>query len=408
MAARAPRRVTICRVIDWSIAQRIGELVAGSPPFGGVSDAQLAPLAQDFAERVSAYSQLRMPDALPPLEIVDRPRWIAANLRSMRPMIDPLTERISADAAAPGGSFGAQLSRIGDKLGGLGGANNPFGGLGGPLGGLGEKLPLALAPLTDGMRSAGGLLLGAQVGAITGVLSQRVLGQYDLALLDDSVAPRLLLVAPNLNAAANSLRVDRSELVSWVTIHEITHAVQFSGAPWLRAHLGGLLQELIAGMEVALTPGSLFKRPDGVGDLRELVERLRRGELLRVTLGDERYQLVEQLQSAMSLVEGHAEHVMDAVGADVLPSLPRLRAAMTRRRSSRPLLWRVLERLMGLEMKMRQYTVGREFCDAVVAADGPARLARAWESPESLPTAEELESPQRWLARTHVPPVTKS
>ena len=103
----------------------------------------------------------------------------------------------------------------------------------------------------------------------------------------------------------------------------------------------------------------------------------------------------------MTLIEGHAEHVMDEVGADVLPSLPRLRAAMTRRRTTRGLPWRVLERLLGLELKMRQYESGRHFCDAVVAAGGPAALARAWSEPEMLPSTAELEAPQIWLTRTN-------
>ncbi len=105
-----------------------------------------------------------------------------------------------------------------------------------------------------------------------------------------------------------------------------------------------------------------------------MVERARSGELLRLTLGEDRWQLVERMQAAMSLIEGHAEHTMDAVGAEVLPSLPRLRAAMNRRRESRGLPWRVLERLLGLELKMRQYEMGRRFCDAVVA-DGRSRDA---------------------------------
>ena len=112
------------------------------------------------------------------------------------------------------------------------------------------------------LRSASGLLLGAQVGALTGVLSQRVLGQYDLALLDATVPPRLLLLAPNLAQAARNLGVDRDELVLWVTIHEITHAVQFCGAPWLREHLGGMLSELIAGLRVK----SIGRSPDGDPD----------------------------------------------------------------------------------------------------------------------------------------------
>ncbi|HTA05478.1 MAG TPA: zinc-dependent metalloprotease, partial [Solirubrobacteraceae bacterium] len=361
--------------IDWRTAQRVGERLAGSPMAGGVKASAVEPRAYDFAHRVSVYSGLQTPDSLPPIEAVDRAAWIAANLSTMRPMLAGLSERLGEGAG----------------------------------------------PLAGPLRSASGFLLGAQVGALTGVLSQRVLGQYDLALLDDTVQPRLLLLAPNLAIAARNLSVDRDELVLWVAIHEITHAVQFTAVPWLRAHIGGMLRELIDGLQVSLGVGrqdensdeerssedsagwrERIKLPDPA-ELRELAERARRGELLRLTLGEDRWALVERMQAAMSLIEGHAEHTMDAIGEEVLPSLPRLRAAMTRRRESRGLPWRVLERLLGLEMKMRQYEVGRRFCDGVVAQGGTAALARVWSGPEQLPSSDELADPSLWLARTSVP-----
>jgi coenzyme F420 biosynthesis associated uncharacterized protein len=390
-------------VIDWRTAQRVGELLAGSPPFGGVRSASVEPLVREFAGKVGSYSGLTSSTELPSLELVDRQGWIAANLKSMRPLLAPITEQLT------------------DRTG----------------------------PLAGPLRSASGLVMGAQVGALAGMLSQRVLGQYDLALLDASVKPRLLLLAPNLAQAARTLGVDRDELVLWVSIHEITHAVQFAGAPWLREYLGGMLKELIDGLQVTLAGKSLDG--DGNGDehadaanngkrsggwlgsmpklpelpdpaqLREILERARRGEVLRLTLGEDRWQLVERMQAAMSLIEGHAEHTMDAIGADVLPSLPRLRAAMNRRRESKGLPWRVLERLLGLELKLRQYEMGRRFCDAVVDAGGPQALALAWSGPDALPTPAELEDPSLWIARvpgangadkpqlqgrTHVPPVT--
>ena len=197
--------------VDWRVAQRVGELVAGTPPFGAISSERVEPMAHDFAVRVAAYSGLRPPAELPRLELVDRSAWIAANLRTMRPLLGRLSER--AGIEPPRGLFG-----------------NP-------------------------LRSATGLLMGAQVGALTGVLSQRVLGQYDLALLDSTVPPRLLLLAPNLAQAARTLQLDRDELVLWVTIHEITHAVQFSGAPWLREHLAGMITELIDGLQVSVDSG---------------------------------------------------------------------------------------------------------------------------------------------------------
>lgn len=367
--------------IDWSTAQRVGELLAGSPPFGGVRSASVEPLVREFAGKVATYSGLTSTSELPSLELVDRPGWIAANLKTMRPLLAPLAETVG----------------------------NGAGPLAGPL------------------RSASGLLLGAQVGALTGVLSQRVLGQYDLTLLDASVKPRLLLLAPNLAGAARTLGVDRDELVLWVSIHEITHAVQFSGAPWLREYLGGMLKELIDGLQVTIAGkaangdgdeqadasngkrsgwlSSMPKLPDlpDPAQLREIVERARRGEVMRLTLGEDRWQLVERMQAAMSLIEGHAEHTMDAIGAEVLPTLPRLRKAMNHRRENRGLPWRVLERLLGLELKLRQYETGRRFCDAVVDAGGPQALALAWSGPEALPTPAELQDPSLWIARVAGP-----
>jgi coenzyme F420 biosynthesis associated uncharacterized protein len=352
--------------IDWTTAQRVGEMLAGDPPHSGIEAESVGPLAQDFARRVSDYTGLALPAQLPALETVDRPLWIAANLSTMRPLLERMAGRLES------GSSRSPLKRR-------------------PRQGWALGLP-------EAMRVASGLLLGAQVGALTGMLSQRVLGQYDLAILDPSVTPRLLLVAPNLAQAARGLGVDEGELVAWVTIHEVTHAVQFSGAPWLRGHLAGMLGELIEGLESSVSLRGLLKLSDPK-NTRELIEHVRHGELLRLAVGEKRWGLVERMQATMTLVEGHAEHVMDAVGADVLPSLPRLRAAMTRRRTSRGLPWRVLERLLGLELKLRQYESGRRFCDAVVAAGGPAALARAWGGPKALPSTAELESPELWLAR---------
>jgi coenzyme F420 biosynthesis associated uncharacterized protein len=354
--------------IDWSVAQRVGEMLAGDPdgrahrPETSVNGVQS--LAEQFAARVSAYTGLALSERLPVIEAIDRPRWIEANIATMRPMLDPLTERVGQGSG----------------------------------------------PLAPAMRSITQLLLGAQVGAVTGLLSQRVLGQYDIALLEPERPPRLLLLAPNLAAASHNLGLDHDQFSAWVAIHEVTHAVQFGGAPWLREHLAGLLRELIDGMQVGVGLSRALRVP-GASELRTLGERLRGGELLRLGLGEDRWALVERMQATMSLIEGHAEHVMDAVGAEELPTIDRMRTAMNRRRRERGWPWRILERLLGLEMKLRQYEVGRTFCDSVVAQAGPGALTVAWSSAEMLPSTHELESPELWLARTqpartHVPSVT--
>ncbi len=397
------------RTIDWDTAQRIGELIAGSPPYGGPVGRSVQPLAHEFAVRVGEYTGLDLPAELPPLEMIDRPAWIAANLLTMRPLLDPLLERLGGKPGEPSEDTTAPQDTPAP------GATPPPGAADGA--GVGGLLSGPLRSASGSLRSASGHLLGAQLGTVTGMLSQRVLGQYDVSLLDASVPPRLLLLAPNLAAAARNLGVDRDELIAWVAIHEITHAVQFSGAPWLRDHLGGMLRELLDGLQLSATPGSSSSEKGSLdwlrdpaalldrarsGELRELLDRARHGEVLRLGLGDERWRIVERMQATMSLIEGHAEHTMDAVGAEFLPSLARLRVAMTRRRESRGLPWRVLERLLGLELKMRQYEVGRRFCDAVVKAGGPEMLTVAWRSPAELPSTQELAEPSLWLERVGV------
>jgi coenzyme F420 biosynthesis associated uncharacterized protein len=294
-------------VIDWSAAERVAGFVAGTPSAGHRIAADLTALAADSEQRVVAYTGLQPAAGLPLPEAVSRREWIAANLDTMRPMLDPLAGRVGEG----------------------------FGMLGAP------------------MRIATGLLLAVQVGALTGYLAQRVLGQYDLALLDPSVHPRLLLVAPNLNEAAGKLGANREELVSWVAFHEVTHAVQFGAVSWLREHLAGMLRELLDSLDVRVDESRAMRLPRG-GDLRELVAALREGDLVTLVIGRERRAVVDRLQATMAVIEGHAEHVMDAVGAEVLPSAARLRSALERRRDARSGLLRLLERLLGMELKLRQ------------------------------------------------------
>jgi coenzyme F420 biosynthesis associated uncharacterized protein len=266
-----------------------------------------------------------------------------------------------------------------------------------------------LEPLADKLSSrasanaaaklVGGLVAGAEVGALAGYLAQRVLGQYELVLLDADRPARLLFVAPNLSEAAERLDVDEADLVAWVTIHEVTHAVQFTGVPWLREHLAGLLRELVDAVDVKVDAAALLRLPTG-NDLRALVERAREGGLITLVAGPERRAVLDRIQAVMAVIEGHAEHVMDAVGAEVLPNLDELRSAMTQRRRERHPALRLLEKLIGLELKMRQYEVGKRFCDAVVEAEGPAALHRVFSSPAMLPSLAELEDPHGWLRRT--------
>jgi coenzyme F420 biosynthesis associated uncharacterized protein len=171
--------------------------------------------------------------------------------------------------------------------------------------------------------------------------------------------------------------------------------------PWLREHLAGMLRELLSSVKVEVDPKALLRLPS-LQDVRSAWDAVREGGLVHAVAGPERKDIIDRLQAVMALIEGHAEHVMDAAGADVLPSLPKLRESLERRRREKPPLVKLLERLLGLDLKMRQYVVGKRFCDAVVRDWGIEGLNRAWSAPELLPTLAELDDPPAWVRRTQV------
>lgn len=345
-------------MIDWSLAAQLAGFVAGDP--GHKPRPALPGLANESERLVGEYTGLTPERPLPAPELLDRPDWIEANLRSARPMLDPLAERLGR----------------------------------------------GIGPAGQVLQGAAGLLLAAELGVLLGYVSRRVLGQYELVILDPQAPARLLFVGPNLDEAAQEMRVNEDELLSWVALHEVTHALQFGGVPWLRGHLAGLLRLLLDSLEVAFEPARVLRLPNRA-DLRALVDAVASGDLISLVTGPEQRALIERLQSVMAVLEGHAEHVMDAVGTDLLPSLPRLREAMGRRRRNQSAISRLLQRLFGLELKLRQYEVGKRFCDAVVEAGGIETLNRVWAGPDALPTLSELDDPGAWMRRTNVPSVTK-
>jgi coenzyme F420 biosynthesis associated uncharacterized protein len=345
-------------VIDWRLASTVAQAVASAAPAPEASRstataAELEAFAAESARRVADYTGLVAVGELPPPETVDRRGWVAVNLRSMRSVLDPVAERAGA----------------------------------------------GLGPLAGPAKAAAGVLLALEVGAISGYLAGRVLGQYEFPVLDPTAPARLLFVGPNLEQAAGRLDTDPNGMLRWVALHETTHALQFTGVPWLRAHLASRVQQLVGALDTAIDPRRLLKLPSA-DDARALVEAVRRGELIQWVAGPERAALLDEVQALMALIEGYAEHVMDTVGEPILPELGELRSELERRRRERSGLLRLLEKVIGMDMKMRQYEEGKRFCDAVVAEGGIDALNRAWASPDALPTVAELRDPLAWLART--------
>jgi coenzyme F420 biosynthesis associated uncharacterized protein len=341
-------------MVDWQLAAKVAEGVAALQPSCDPEPFKALVRPADESERlVSDYTGLKpTAGALPVAEAVDRREWVDANLRSMRGVLDPAAVK----------------------------ATERMGSLGGVVGG------------------AAGAVLGLEAGVISGFLAGRVLGQYEFPVLDAEAPARLLFVAPNLGHAATTLETETAPLLQWVALHEVTHALQFGGVPWLRPHLAGMVRELAAALDV--DPVRLFSGLPGLDDLRGVVDTVRERGIAAVVLGPQRREMLDGIQAFMAVLEGYAEHVMDVVGADVIEDLPRLRDALERRRADRTGLLRLFEKLVGMDMKMRQYEQGKRFCDGVVARAGIAGLNRVWEGPDRIPTLAELDDPAGWLERT--------
>jgi len=347
-------------MVDWSLARQIARFAAGGDDRTRLQfDFDAA--AERALGQVSAYSALELAGPPPPVHEVARSEWAEANLDSVAEFLDPVGDRLEG-----------RLGRAG--------------------------------PLSGALKAATGATLAAEVGLVMGYMSQRVLGQYELSLLQPEVPPRLLFVTPNLSRAVRDLDVDEESFLRWVVLHEVTHVLQFSGVTWLREHLGALLREYLATVEVRIERGAAGGLPS-LPDPSLIVERFRDGGLAALVQTHEQRRIMERIQSAMAVVEGYSEHVMDAVGADVLPQYDGLRDAMERRRRSRSAPERLLLRLLGLDQKMKQYEDGKRFCDRVVAEAGIEKLNLVWHAPTALPTASELRSPITWIGRLEADPV---
>ena len=341
-------------MVDWSLARQIARFAAGSAPVPQLG-VDLDRMSADAEAQVAGYTGLSLPSPPPPPEMVDRATWADINLDTLSSFLDPVAERLS------------------DRFGSAG-------------------------PLAGPLRAAAGATLAAEVGLVAGYMSQRVLAQYELSLLQPEQPARLLFVGPNLVKAIGDMNLDRDSFLAWIVFHEVTHVFQLAGVEWLRPYLADLLREYLATVEVSIQTGAAGGLPS-LPSPAEIAEAYREGGLAALVQTREQRSLMRRLQAVMAVIEGYSEHVMDAVGERVLDGYERLRDAMDRRRASRSAPQRILERLLGLDLKMRQYVLGKRFCDAVAGTHGIAALNRVWEEPELLPTLGELEDAEAWFAR---------
>lgn len=334
--------------VNWALARRTAaRLVPAGPPVSAVVATELVErLRSDAAVaegHVRAVTGLGEGLPLLPADVVDRPAWAAAAIDGMAEL-----------------TAGARLPRT-------------------------AKAARAVTATTSGL----------QIGGVLAFVGARVLGQYDPFGGPDSEG-RLLLVAPNVYAAQQALDVSAEDFGLWVCLHEATHRLQFTAVPWLRAHFAAEVSEFLS-ISTA-EGGAMFERlPEAIKALKESKgDSLALVELLQ---GPEQKAVLDRLLALTTLLEGHADHVMDAAGAEVVPSVATIRKRFTARRRGGGLVDRLLRALLGVEAKVKQYAVGAAFTDHVVREVGMAGFNKVWQSPNTLPTRAELAAPADWVAR---------
>jgi len=336
-------------MVDWDLAVRIGSRLAGDGPQIDPDDALevVAELRAD-AERstglVRDFTGLLAVEHDAPVLVVDRPGWVQANADGFRVAISPMIDKLGSKKAPSG-------------------------------------LSLAI----------GSRVTGAEVGGLLGFLAAKVLGQFDPFHAPDG---RLLLVAPNIVHVERELDVDPTDFRLWVCLHEETHRVQFTAVPWMRDHL---FSEISAIAET-LEPTKVLD--DGLQRIAEAVRSgVRGGSLIDVMGTPEQKEILDRVTGMMSLLEGHADVVMDGVGPQVIPSVGAIRKKFDRRRKGVGTLDRLLRRLLGLDAKMAQYRDGAAFVRGVVDKVGMAEFNAVWERAEHLPSKAELTDHDAWIGR---------
>jgi coenzyme F420 biosynthesis associated uncharacterized protein len=349
--------------VSWEVAERVAVRVAGRDPFEhSYHYASLQPdfdeLTAEAEELVAQATGLRSLSGPARARVTDRAGWVRANLASFRRLLRPLTDR------------------LGERLD--------------------ERNPLTTAART---------ISGVELGTMLGWMSSRVLGQYDLLLVEDEDPQEqdlVYYVGPNVIALEKRFAFPPREFRLWLALHEVTHRAQFTGVPWLRPHFLGLVDQGLTAID-----------PDPkrfLNALRRAADELRQGHnpladggIVALLAGPEQRVVLQQIQGLMSLLEGHGDVTMDRAALDRVPSADRFSRVLRERRSTVSAPARFLQQLVGLEAKLKQYEQGERFIHAIEAMEGegggPALLDRVWDDAANLPTLDEIKDPPAWARR---------
>ncbi len=344
--------------VDWSVAERVAIRTARKDPFAASYHYQslqpdfdrLTAIAEELVAEETGLRSLAGPARA---RVTDRPGWIRANLASFQRLLAPM------------------LEKFGDRVSGS-----------------------RVAPFTA-------RLAGAELGVVLGWMSGRVLGQYDLLVIEEENPQDqdiVYYVGPNVLALEKQFAFPPEEFRMWLALHEVTHRAQFTGVPWLREHFLGLVHTTMDTIDP--DPARMSETLSRVAaSLRSGHRPLADGGLMNLMASPEQREVLDRVSGMMSLLEGHGDITMDRAGHDLVPSADRFAKVLRERRESARGLARIFQQLIGLQAKLAQYAQGEAFITDVERAGGRALLARAWERPEHLPSILEIRTPQLWIDR---------
>ena len=349
--------VSMAQFVDWDLAAATAGALSKSGPAVSYEEAtqvvaQLRDLTDEAAGHVAAYTGLTAQVEPTPVRVVDRKDWAAVNITGLKEVITPLISRISGDNPP-----GAVADAIGSRV------------------------------------------TGVQAGTVLAYLSGRVLGQYEVF---SSERGQLLLNAPNIVEVERKINADPRDFRLWVCLHEVTHRTQFTAVPWMRGYFLGEVQAFVDASQNGEHILERMRR--GVATLSDsLRDPDSRSSVIDIVQTPAQKAVLDRLTALMTLLEGHAEFVMDGVGPEVIPSVESIRAKFNQRREGGNPVEKAIRRLLGLEVKMRQYAEGHKFVHGVVDRVGMAGFNKIFSSPLTLPRLEELGDPDAWVARVHGP-----
>ncbi|MGE5719949.1 MAG: zinc-dependent metalloprotease [Nocardioidaceae bacterium] len=348
-------------MIDWDLAVLAASKMSGPGPMVSRDQAEAAVAElREGAHRstplVREYTGLVAEERTAPVLVVDRPGWIQANVDGFATIISPLVDKMREKRGTP-------------------------------------------SPMAE---AVGSRVTGLELGGLLGFMSTKVLGQFDPfhAPAGTNTAGRLLLVAPNIVHVEGELDVDPADFRLWVCLHEETHRVQFTAVPWMRDHIHGEIAALIDSVEVdPAKMAAMFG--EGVKRLGDLFRGDEEVSLLDLVQTPEQKVVLDRITAVMSLLEGHADVVMDGVGPEVIPSVAEIRRKFNRRRKGTSTMDRVIRKLLGFDAKMAQYRNGAVFVRGAIDEVGMEGFNQIWASPENLPSKAEIGDPSAWVRRVH-------